>query len=251
MSLVKSISRVFVRNAPKICIYLGIFGFTKTVVDTAITAPKIKQKIEDYKKEMNKDKLTLKETIKVTYKDVLPIALQASLSTCLIIAGDVTHTQRSAAFASAYLATTQSFNNYKDVVKEKLTEKQFQEVEQKVAQDKIDKNPVGKNSIIITGKGDYLCYEPLSGQYFRSTWDQIHETYLNLLDNGFQGNGELGFDDWLYSLGLNVSKFDCQKSWNLSDGKANWPNIYATSTVAENNEPAICIGYGTEPKLKY
>ncbi|MFR8351429.1 MAG: DUF6353 family protein [Blautia obeum] len=37
-----------------------------------------------------------------------------------------------------------------------------------VAKDKVEKNPVVTREVIITEKGNTLCYDAISGRYFKS-----------------------------------------------------------------------------------
>ncbi len=247
-NIASGLTQILIQNAPKICIYLGLGGLIKATVDSGIKASQVKEKIEKYKKENNIEIISPADYIKLTWKDYAPIALEAAMSACLIVAGDTAHTHRTAALATAYSISSTSLEQYKQKVQETLTEDKFKEIEQKIAQEKVNQNPAGNNTVVVTGKGDYLCYEPISGQYFRSTWDSIHQTYLNLMDTAMQGSGVITLADWLYALGLNVSKYDNNPRWDLSNGKANWPNIYASSVIADNDEPAISIGYMSEPR---
>ena len=51
-----------------------------------------------------------------------------------------------------------------------------------IAKDRIDKNPVSSREVIITEKGNTLCYDAVSGRYFKSDIDKLKRLKSSLID---------------------------------------------------------------------
>ena len=51
-------------------------------------------------------------------------------------------------------------------------EKKHETVKDAITRDKIEKNPVVTREIIITEKGNTLCYDAISGRYFKRRYRQ-------------------------------------------------------------------------------
>lgn len=243
-----NITRLIIRNKSKLLIYLGLGGMIKTTFDVAMISPKIKENIKNAEKENNKD-LTAKEIIKLTWKDVLPIALQASLSSALIIAGDISHTNNAAALATAYSITAQNFNDYKKKIKETLSEEQVKNIDDKLAEDTINKQK--SSNVILTGNGKQLCFEYFTEQSFEADPITIRRIFMELFETSYRNDGIITLADWLYAInaGLRIPDYAYRVGWRLDQGKANWPDIYMSGELNDNYQPMIVVKLSFEPEL--
>ena len=161
------------KRSPEILTGIGIAGMATTVVLAVRVTPKALKLIEDRKKELyplddNGEVVMPKtEVIKAAWKSYIPAAVTGVMSiTCLIGASSV-NARRNAALYSAYKLSETALTEYKDKVVETIGEKKEKAVRDAVAKDKIEKNPVTKKEVIITEKGNTLCYDTISGRYFR------------------------------------------------------------------------------------
>ena len=221
----------------------------KTTFDVAVKSPKIKENLDNYKKENNKESLTAKEVVKLTWKDVLPIALQASLSSAMIIAGDISHTNQAAALATAYTITAQNFNEYKAKVKETLSEEQVKKIEDKVSEDTVKK--METNSVLLAGAGRQVCYEYFTQQTFVADPLTIRRKFIELFESAYRNDGVITLAEWLYCLdsGLRIPDYAYNVGWRLDQGKANWPDIYMSGDLNENYQSMVVIKLSFEPEL--
>ena len=57
---------------------------------------------------------------------------------------------------------------YQAKVVETLGEAKARKIKDEIAKDKVKNDPISNKEVIITGKGDMLCYDVLSGRYFKN-----------------------------------------------------------------------------------
>ena len=109
-------------------------------------------------------------------------AAVAFTATCMLGSHSVS-VKRQAAITAAYTLSETALKDHKEAVKEIFGKKKAQDVQDKISVDKFDKgyNPE-KNYIIMTGNGEYLCYDAYSGRAFRSSIEKVQEA-INLLNH--------------------------------------------------------------------
>ena len=150
------------KHSPEILTGLGIAGFITTTVMAVKATPKAMWLIEEEKDTLEKDKLTVVETVKVAWKPYIPAAITGVSSVACIIGASSVNYKRNAALATAYQVSRAALSEYKEKVVETIGEKKEKQIRDKVAKDKIEKHPASKTEVIITDNGNVLCYDPLS-----------------------------------------------------------------------------------------
>ena len=171
--LIKTIRSGLAKHSPAILTALGITGMIGTTVLAVKATPKALGLIENKKEELDKDGLTVAETVKATWKCYAPAAVTCVTSAACLIGASSVHTKRNAALATAYKLSESALIEYRDKVVETIGEKKEQSVRDAIAKDHVEKNPVTNNEVIITDRGYTLCYDELSGRYFYSDIEKI------------------------------------------------------------------------------
>ena len=250
--LVNSAKRKAVKHSPEILMGIGIAGMVTTTVLSVRATPKAMALIEEEKlrryNEEDDDTLTKIDVVKIAWKPYIPAAVTGVVSVaCLVGAGSV-NSKRMTALAAAYQLSETALTEYKEKVVETIGEKKEKTVREKVNKDKLDKNPVSKNDVIIATKGNTLCYDPISGRYFKSDIDLIKRTENNLnkrmLHDIF---GYISLNEFYDELGLEHISVGDDLGWNSDE----LIDIGITSHVADNGEPAIVIEYRARPKYNF
>lgn len=125
--------------------------------------------------------------------------------------------RRNAALATAYTLSESALKDYQGKVIEMFGEKKNEAVKDAVAKDKVEKNPVVTREVIITEKGNTLCYDAISGRYFKSDIEKIKkaECELNrqMLDDMY-----VSLNDFYYEIGLDSVKLGDELGWNVDSG---------------------------------
>ena len=124
--------------------------------------------------------LTKLEVIKIAWRPYVPAAAICLATIGCIIGANHISLRRNAALASLYGITEAAFKEYRTKVVETIGQNKELKVRDEISADRVKKNPVGTNEIIFTGKGEVLCYDSLSGRYFKSDIEQIRRTVNEL-----------------------------------------------------------------------
>lgn len=243
----RSMSRSLKKHSPEVLTGLGLAGMVITVVLAVKATPEAEKEIEKVKKEEEKETLTKTETVKAVWKCYVPAAASGFVSVACIIGASSIHMKRNAALATAYGMTQTAFKEYKDKVVETVGEKKEQSIRDEVDKERIKKNPPKKEDIIITDKGDTLCYDPALERYFRSSADAIRkaEQYINrrLRDELYVSLG-----DFYDELGLKHGSVYEDVGWNVDWG---WVDIRFSSQLTPDGTPCLVINYDIEPRSGY
>lgn len=122
---------------------------------------------------------------------------------CLIGASS-TNLRRNAALATAYTLSESTLKEYQEKVVETIGEKKEQSIRDSVSKDKMVKNPV-REVILTESGGNTICYDVLSGRYFKSDRDKITRV-MNELNRQMRDEMYVTLNDFYYELGLDGTK---------------------------------------------
>lgn len=239
------------KHSPEILTSIGVAGMLTTVILAVKATPKALELIQETKKEKRKEKLTPVETVQATWKCYIPAAATGIASTACIVGASSVSLKRNAALATAYKLSETAFAEYKEQVVETIGEKKEQIVREKVAEKKLEKNPVNESAVILTGKGNTLCMEPITGQYFRSDMEQIKKTVNDLNEKLLRDPfGYMSLNDFLVELcpSLETSIKGDEIGWNVINGII---RVDFHAKMAKNDEPCIVIDYTNAPQYDF
>lgn len=245
--LIKTIRSGLAKHSPAILTALGITGMIGTTVLAVKATPKALDLIENKKEELNKDDLTVVETVKATWKCYVPAAITCATSVACLIGASSVHTKRNAALATAYKLSESALIEYRDKVVETIGEKKEQSVRDAIAKDHVEKNPVTNNEVIITDKGYTLCYDELSGRYFYSDIEKIKKA-ANELNRQMLNDMYVSLNELYYELGLEGTKLGEQMGWNVDRGLI---DLKFSATVSADDRPCIVLDYRVPPMYDY
>ena len=245
--LIKTIRSGLAKHSPAILTALGITGMIGTTVLAVKATPKALDLIENKKEELDKDELTVVETVKATWKCYVPAAITCATSAACLIGASSVHTKRNAALATAYKLSESALIEYRDKVVETIGEKKEQSVRDAIAKDHVEKNPVTNNEVIITDKGYTLCYDELSGRYFYSDIEKIKKA-ANELNRQMLNDMYVSLNELYYELGLEGTKLGEQMGWNVDRGLI---DLKFSATVSADDRPCIVLDYRVPPMYDY
>lgn len=245
--LIKTIHSSLAKHSPAILTAFGITGMIGTTVLAVKATPKALDLIENKKEELDKDKLTVAETVKATWKCYVPAAITCATSAACLIGASSVHTKRNAALATAYKLSESALIEYRDKVVETIGEKKEQSVRDAIAKDHVEKNPVTNNEVIITDRGYTLCYDELSGRYFYSDIEKIKKA-ANELNRQMLNDMYVSLNELYYELGLEGTKLGEQMGWNVDRGLI---DLKFSATVSADDRPCIVLDYRVPPMYDY
>ena len=245
---IKSAGRVLTKYSPGILTGIGITGMIGATFMAVKATPKALYLIEAKKEESEVEELTPVETIKTCWKCYIPATLTTVLSAVCLIGASTVSAKRNAALATAYSISEAALREYQEKVVEVVGEKKEKAVRDAVAKDQIERDPVTKSEVvIIDSNSNTLCYEPLSGRYFKSTIDKIKKAEIKL-DRQMIQEMYVSFNDFYWEIGLDGTDLGDKMGWNLSKG---YMDLSFSSQLADDGTPCAVIVYGIPPVYDY
>lgn len=244
----KSIKGVLERHAPEILTGIGVAGMVTTTILAVKATPKAFLLINDRKDELEVEKLSATELVKTTWKCYIPAAVTCGASIACLVGASSVNFKRNAALATAYKLSEAALSEYKDAVIETIGEKKEQSVRDKVAEERLKKNPVSKSEVIVTGNGTTLCYDPVGNSYFKSNIQQI-ESAKNKLNARMLSENYVSLNDFYDELGIGPTKLGDDLGWDIyKDGLV---DIAFSSQLAEDGTPCLVMDYSIAPRYEY
>ena len=246
--VIKGVMNGVSKNSPAILTGIGIAGMLTSTVLAVKATPKAIQILEEKYGDNNGHPIHKKDIVKSCWKCYIPAAVSASVSIACLVGSNSVNAKRNAALATAYKIAETSLVEYKDKVVETIGEKKEKVISEKVAQDKLDKDPVDYKNIIITGNGSVLCYDPLSSRYFESDMESIRAAVNNLNAN-LISQDYVSLNEFYDELDLEHTSIGDDIGWNIgTDGLV---DVKFSSTVAKGGKPCLVMDYRIEPRYNF
>jgi len=188
--------------------------------------------------------LSTKERIKLVWPIYVPTIGTTGLTVASIVLANRLSSKKAAALAAAYGLSERAFSEYKDKVAEHLTKAKEVKIREEIAQDRVDKNPVSQ--VIITGAGDVLCYDSLTGRYFESNIEAIKKA-MNTINYRIMHNGPESLSAFYDEIGLPPTSMSDELGWNSND----LMDILFSTTMSTDERPCIAIDFTVPPTMGY
>lgn len=237
------------KHSPEILTGIGIAGMITTTVLAVKATPKALKLIEEKKKEERLDKLPPIDVVKATWKCYIPAVVTGAVSVGCLVGASSVNARRNAALATAYKLSETALTEYKEKVVETLGAKKEEAIREKIDKDHIEQNPPSKNEIIITKKGETLCYDSLSGRYFKSDIDRIKNAAAELNHQMASDTfGYVSLNEFYDELNIGRTPVGDDLGWNITKGLI---KLYFTTQLSEDETPCIVINYEVAPKYGY
>lgn len=254
--LVKNVQTSMKKNSPQILTGIGIAGMITTTVMAVKATPKAIALIEareaDYALESidrgsDFKELPKIEAVKACWTCYIPSMIVGGVSIACLIGASSVNLRRNAALATAYTLSESALKEYQEKVIEEIGEKKEEAVRDRIAKDHIEKNPVTKNEVILTEKGETLCYDMLSGRYFKTDIDKLRKAE-NDLNRQMRDDIYVSLNEFYYAIGLDPIKIGDKIGWNIDRG---YIDLNFSSQLTEDGRPCLVLDYHVGPNYDY
>lgn len=260
--LISSIKIGAMKHSPEILTGIGIAGMITTTVLAVKATPKALSLIEEAKFDKEKEiiesnknevsecvsaELTPIETVKAAWKPYIPAVVTCVASVACLIGASSVNARRNAALATAYQLSTTALNEYKEKVVETIGEKKEQAVRNSIAKDKLDKNPVSNNQVIMTSGGDTLFLDGISMRYFKSDLEKI-KSAVNEINRQMVYDNYISLSEFYDEIGLTHTDISDDLGWNLDDGLL---VLHYDTAMSDDGRPCIVLNYHIAPKYDF
>lgn len=237
------------KHTPEILVGFGIAGMLTTTVLAVSATPKALRLIEERKREEDVDSLPPVDVVKTVWKCYIPAAITAATSTACIIGACTKYQKRNTAIAAAYKLSETALSEYRNKVIETIGEKKEKLIREDIDKDRIEKNPVSRNEVIITEKGETLCYDYYSGRYFKSDIELIRRAANNLNREMTLGIGMyVSLNEFYDEIGLDHVPLGDELGWVVDKGLID-PDF--SSHITDDGRPCLVLGFVTPPRRDY
>jgi hypothetical protein len=249
--ITKDLSRSISKHSPSILTAVGVAGLVSTVIMAIKATPKAMEIIEMEEKyrfsEIQDPRygqpITPLEKVEMTWKVYIPTIGMGVLTSVCIVGANRINLRRNAALASLYTIADTALREYQAKVVETIGENKENKIQEELAQDRLKKNPVDQNTIIITGKGDFLCYDSFSGRYFQSNIDSIKKAE-NEFNQRMLREGWLGINHFYDLLGLEEIELGDEMGWIA---ERNLLEVRYDTKLAKEDVPCLVMSYRAAP----
>ena len=234
---------------------IGVAGAVGTVIMAVKATPKALTILDEELEERGMtcpiekipENISVKDKIKLTWKCYIPTAISGVVSVACLVGSHTIDTKRSAALATACALTEATLKEYQNKVVEVVGEKQERAVRDAIAQDQVKRAPVENSEVILTKKGDMLCFDSISGRYFKSDYEQIRRA-MNESNVRLNHEMYISLNDLYDELGLKNIAIGYELGWNVATGLI---DFCYTSTLADDGTPCLVIGHNNPPTYRY
>ena len=233
-------------NAPHILTGMSVVGTVSTAVMAAQATTKASKVLQDYRdtNELHEIQLHPRQQITLTWKVYIPAVLMGTATISCIIAAHTVGTRRQAALASAYSIAEKTLSQYQSKVVEVVGENKELQVREAVAEEQLRETPLSTNQIVFLGDGDSLCFDTLSGRYFKTDLERLkkleNETNKMLIHDTW-----VSVNDFYDILGLDPIKLGDLLGWSTDD----LVEFKYQSKIADDGTPCLVLDYHVEPKF--
>lgn len=236
------------KHSPEILTGVGIAGMITTTVLAVRATPKALELLEEKKNEDWVDELSPLEVVKTAWKPYVPAAVTGIASVACLIGASSVNAKRNAALATAYKLSETALTEYREKVIETIGEKKEKTVRDKVAEERVKKNPVSKSEVIVTNNGTTLCFDPISARYFKSSIDKIKRAENELNKQMLHDiSGYVSLNEFYDELGLDHTSVGDDLGWNVD----RLIDISFSSQLNDNGEPSVVLDYLVAPKYDF
>jgi Family of unknown function (DUF6353) len=231
------------QNSPVILSGIAVGGVIATAVLAVKATPKAMKSLEKLEGE---NPSTLEKAEKV-WKFYVPAGLSGAATIACIIGANTIGMKRNAALVAAYTLVDSTFREYKDHVIAEIGDQKERKIHDKIMTDRLENNPPDSTQVIVVSGGDQLCYDSLTGRYFKSDIEKIrraeNEINRRILNDMYAAQNEF------YDLvGLPYTTIGDELGWNIDC----MVDLRFTSHLREDTgEPCLAIGYNRLPIKDY
>lgn len=251
----KAIKQKLAKNSTHIMTGAGLISELATFYLIAKRAPIVRDELDILHEQLAKEdqeytkaQIFWKE-VKVATPIYLPAIGTGLASMSLITGSDIKAAKRLAGVATALQIRNNDIAEYKAKVKELVGETKAEKINAAVAKEAVDKTYEDykeKETKEVIPDGTCLCYDKMSGRYFRSSSDEIRKAESKL-NKQLISEMYVSLNDFYFELGLSPIGIGDDMGWNVDESI----DIVFNSIVAPDGTPALVVEYLIQPRFDY
>lgn len=242
--IAQKVLRVMDNNSPQILTGLAVGGVVSTIILTVRATMRTSTIISEEVLKRD-DIVSTKEIVKLTWQEYIPVVGMGAVTITCILGAQSINSRRQAALITGFTLAETAFKEYREKVGEILGEKTDESIRDEVAKDRIQNNPPS-NQVVITGRGDVLCYDMFSGHYFMCDMEILRKSQNDINAQCING-GYASQNEFYQLIGLPRTRYGEEFGWTTE----NLLDLTFVAKLTEENTPCIAIDYRTQPVRNY
>lgn len=191
---------------------------------------------------------TNKDKFKRVWKFYIPPFASAVATVTLLLGAQSINMQRQAALFNAYYMADTARKEFEKSAEKVVGKGKVNKIHEDVMKEKVSKNPPTEENTIYTKHGDILCFDEMSGRFFKSDIEYIRSVY-NKLNNRINCGEHISPNDIYYELDLPPIELGDSMEWSSRYTGLIELRLQSGKTV--NEIPYLSIGYYNPPVPKY
>lgn len=245
MQIVKAIGTMLEKNSTIILTGTAVAGLLSTTILAIKATPKAIDRIEEASvdEDGNTVELTKWQKVKVAAVEYVPTAISFVGTGACIVGAQAINGHRLAAMTALYSMSEAALKDYKEEIVKAVGDKKAEEIKGAINKKKVDENLPSDKNVIMVGKGEVLCYETISGRYFKSSADSINRAENEIVRRMNLGDRRISLNEWYYSIGLDDTKIGDEIGWTIETPL----EVHFTSSIASDGTPVLCVDYVHTP----
>lgn len=188
--------------------------------------------------------LSTTKKIKLVWPHFVPPVITGTATITAIVMSHRMSSAKIAGLAAAYGLAERNFSEYKEKVAEKLTGPKQTQIDDEIAQDRVNRTKGYENIVVV--EGEVLCFDEPTGRYFRSSMENIKQAVNTV--NAEILNHEYATATMFYEeIGLPATTWTDEVGWN----REHLMDLKYSTVLSPDNRPCIAIDFTVLPKLDY
>lgn len=235
------------KHSPEILTGVGIAGMLSSTILAIKATPKAMEKIQARCEEEQVDELSFGEKVKTTITCYIPTIITSVVSSGCVVAGLSVNLRRNAGLALATSVAETTLHEYQNRVIGMIGEEKNREVMREVSQARAEKAvvevPKSEQKVILTGNGNTLCLDSMTGRYFKADVSKIDKA-LNAFNKDLRNEMYKPLNDFYMSLGLPTTDVGDILGVFIDRG---YLDITYSSQLTDDHEPVLVLVYDLYP----
>ena len=255
--IVKDIGKAINRNSPTILTGMGVAGLVGTVALAvrgtvkaySALAQEANFRADEYSEQTGEHQssypgdFTTQEIVEITWRYYVPTAVSGAFTIACMIGSNHISSRRNAALVSLFTLTEKALREYEQKVVETIGEKKEALIQGELAQDKLNADPIENKTVIVTGQGDFPCYDVFSGRYFFSNIEFLRKKE-NEFNQRLLRELWLPINDFFYEIGLDQIDMGQEMGWIA---ERELMELKFSTKLTTDGKPCLVMDYRVSP----
>jgi Family of unknown function (DUF6353) len=228
-------------NSPLILSVVAGVGTIATAYLAGKATIKAVRRCEDWEELNGYDddwRIRLLQRVKVSWTFYIPTAVSATSTIACVIAANRIGVRKTIAAQTALTISQQAFSEYRTKVIEQFGDRKDNAIRAAIAEDEIKKNQPPSQDLLITGPGNYLCYEQYTGRYFASDIEKLRKAE-NELNAKLLAHDYATLNDFYYMIGIAQTSLSGEMGWKSSK----LMKLHFSAIMTDDERPCIAFEY--------